>query len=98
MHMRVSRGLLLALLIPFTLLTGVALVADGLGGIPGAITHSWASLQIFVDLVLAVVILCILIHRDATSRRRNPWPWIVGAALVGMFSPLVYLLTRPSED
>ena len=31
---------------------------------------------------------------DATLAGRNPWPWILGALAVGMFSPLLYLLTR----
>jgi len=34
------------------------------------------------------------IYRDATKHGRNPWPWLIAAAIVGMFSPLVYLLTR----
>ncbi len=87
--------LLVALaLVPFTALTTVAVVVDGLPGTLGAITHNWASMQIYVDLVLAVLVLCFWIHRDAKAAGRNPWPWIVAAFAIGMFSPLAYLLTR----
>ena len=93
---KVIVGLVLA---GFLALTVPAVVVDGLPGTLGAITHNWASLQIYVDLVLAVLVLCIWMYKDATAAGRNPWPWIVTAFIVGMISPLIYILTRsgPSE-
>jgi hypothetical protein len=73
----------------FLALTGVALAADGVAGFPRAITSSRAAGQIYVDLVIAVVVICVWLHRDARLRGRNPWPWIVGAAVVGRISPLL---------
>ena len=93
----VERPLLALVLVAFGALSAVALAVDGLGGFVDAITFSWASAQIYVDLVIAVVVLCVWMYRDARSRGRNPWPWIVGAAIAGMFSPLIYLLSR-SDD
>jgi hypothetical protein len=92
-----GRGIVLivAALLPFTALT-LAALGEGPGAFPQAITHSWASLQIFLDLVLAVLVFCFWIHRDATLAGRNPWPWILGALAVGLLSPLLYLLTRRS--
>jgi len=98
MSQQTARKLIIAALIPFAALTGVAFWVDGIAGFPDAITHSRASAQIYVDLVLAIVVLSVWMHRDARSNGKNPWPWIVAAAVVGMFSPLVYLLTRPSDD
>ncbi|MEO1061414.1 MAG: DUF2834 domain-containing protein [Actinomycetota bacterium] len=90
----IERNVLGAVLVAFGALTVVALGVDGLGGFADAITFNWASWQIYVDLVIAVAVICVWLHRDARSRGANPWPWIVGAAIVGMFSPLLYLLLR----
>lgn len=89
-----DKTLIVLALVPFTALSLVGVAVDGLPGTLAAITHNWASLQIYVDLVLAVLVLCVWMHRDATAAGRNPWPWIVAALIVGMFSPLIYLLTR----
>ena len=88
--------LIAAALVPFTALT-LAALTEGSSAFPEAITYSFASMQIYLDLVLAVLVLCVWMHRDATAAGRNPWPWIVGALIVGMFSPLVYLLTRKAQ-
>ncbi|MEL6985898.1 MAG: DUF2834 domain-containing protein [Actinomycetota bacterium] len=99
MSAALERPLLVATLLGFGALTLVAVIADGLpGGAIDAITFNWMSTQIYVDLVIAVVVICIWIYRDATRRGQNPWPWIIGAAIVGMFSPLVYLLLRTGHD
>lgn len=95
----IERPALIATLAAFGALTLVATIADGLpGGAIDAITFNWMSTQIYVDLVIAVVVICVWLYRDAISRGRNPWPWIVAAAIVGMFSPLVYLLLRTGDD
>ena len=52
-------------------------------------------LQVSVDLVLALSLVCIWIWNDARSRGRNPLPWIVATALTGSIAPLTYLLLRP---
>jgi RsiW-degrading membrane proteinase PrsW (M82 family) len=92
---RILIGIVLA---AFTALSLPAVLIDGLPGTIGAITHNWSSLQIYVDLVLAVLVICVWMHADARAAGRNPWPWIVAAFVVGMFSPLVYLLTRPGAS
>ncbi len=87
-----QRTLLIVTLVLFSALTGVAMVTDGLPGTLAAIRFNWASLQIYTDLVIAVAVICVWIYGDARSRGENPWPWIIAAFVVGMFSPLVYLL------
>ncbi len=89
-----ERAILIGVLLLFGALTAVAVVTDGLAGTIEAITHNWASLQIYVDLVLAVAVISVWMYRDGRANGRNPWPWIAAAFVVGMFSPLVYLLTR----
>lgn len=91
---KLGRVVLALVLAVFTALTLPALIVDGLPGTVAAITHNWASLQIYVDLVLAILVICVWMHADAKAAGRNPWPWVVAAFVVGMFSPLVYLLTR----
>lgn len=89
-----ERPALIATLVAFGALTLVGIVADGPSGIVDAITFNWLSLQIYIDLVIAVAVICVWIYRDCATRDKNPWPWIIGSAMVGMFSPLVYLLVR----
>jgi len=95
----IEKPLLWIVLVLFGTLTLVGTVVDGLpGGVIDAITFNWISLQIYVDLVIAVAVICVWIYRDATNHGRNPWPWLIAAAIVGMFSPLVYLLTRNDPE
>jgi len=90
--------LLVAVLVLFGALTVAALAVDGIVGIFHAITFNWVSVQIFVDLVLAIGAIDVWLHRDARVRGRNPWPWVVASLVTGMFAPLIYLLVRSRED
>lgn len=95
----IEKQLVVVVLVLFGALTLVGTVVDGLpGGVIDAITFNWISLQIYVDLVIAVAMICVWIYRDATKQGRNPWPWLIAAAIVGMFSPLVYVLTRNDPE
>lgn len=90
-----EKAVLLTTLVLFGALTAVGIVVEGVpGAVVDAITFNWHSVQIYVDLVIAVAVICVWIHRDASDRGRNPWPWIAASLIVGMFSPLAYLLTR----
>ena len=79
-------------LIPFAALTILAMVADGTNGFPNAITYNLISLQIWLDLVLAMVIWCAWLVPEARAAGRNPWPWIVGALIFGAFVPPIYII------
>ncbi len=93
-----NRTIILILLIPFTILTAVALWNDGVLGILTSITSSYGSLQIYVDLVIALILILAWMWRDAKATGRNIWPWIITTLLIGSFGPLIYLLTRNSTD
>lgn len=93
-----EKPILLTVLVLFGLLTATGIIIDGVPvAVFDAITFNWHSVQIYIDLVIAVAVICAWIYRDARARGRSPWPWIVAAAIVGMFSPLVYLLARTNE-
>jgi sterol desaturase/sphingolipid hydroxylase (fatty acid hydroxylase superfamily) len=83
-----------AVLVLFGGFTLAALAMDGVIGIVHAITYNWMSVQIFVDLVLAVVAIDTWIYRDARSRGKHPWPWVIASLVTGMCAPLVYFLAR----
>ena len=88
----------MVVLVSFGAFTAVALAVNGIVGIFHAITFNLVSIQIFVDLVLAVGVIDIWVHGDARSRGRNPWPWLAASLLTGMFAPLIYLLVRSRDE
>lgn len=91
-----QRIIILLTLVLFGALTAVALWQDGIMGVFSSITRSAGSVQIYVDLVIACVLINVWVWRDAKEHGRNPWGWIIATFVVGTFSPLVYLLVRPS--
>ncbi|MEX0271967.1 hypothetical protein AB3R30_22845 [Leptolyngbyaceae cyanobacterium UHCC 1019] len=93
-----NRVLIVITLILFGGLTAVAVWTDGIVGIFSSIVSSFGSAQIFVDLVIALVLVSVWMWQDAKATGRNPLPWIVATILVGSFSPLLYLLTRKSSE
>ena len=94
MQQSTVRTLVLIALVPFTILTAIALWVDGVSGIFGSIVSSWGSAQIYVDLLISLAIIMIWLYRDAKTQGRNPLPWIVATLAVGVFSPLIYLFVR----
>lgn len=93
-----KRVLIIITLILFGGLTGLAVWHDGLAGIFASILSSWGSAQIYVDLLLALILIMIWIWKDAKSAGRNPpWGWIAATLVVGVFSPLIYLLVYKSS-
>lgn len=53
------------------------------------------GVQVLCDLTIALSLVCVWIVRDARSRGRNPWPFVVATLFLGSFGPLLYLLLRP---
>jgi hypothetical protein len=92
------RLLLALILVLFGGLTVITLWNDGVLGIFSSIVHSYGSLQIYVDLVIAASLINVWIWHDAKEYGRNPWGWIIATLVVGSFSPLVYLLFRKDKS
>ncbi len=91
-----KKTLIVVTLWAFGALTTAALMQEGLSGIFASIFHSFASMQIFADLVISLVLIMIWMWHDARSSGTSPWPWIGLTLLAGAFGPLLYLLTRKS--
>ncbi len=93
-----KKAIIIATLFAFGVLTGVAVWKEGVIGIFSSITSSYGSMQIFVDLVIALVFVMVWMWRDAKTIGRSVWPWIVLTLVAGSFGPLLYLLTRKSKS
>ena len=90
------KSLAILFLVPFSVLTAWALMDGGITGIL-AFHKTSGGWQVFTDLVIALILVLTFLVPHARSRGRNPWPWIAASFVVGMFSPLVYLLARTSD-
>lgn len=84
--------LALLILIPFTILSLYALYQVGYIGIFDYHRHSPAGWQVFSDLVIACVLLCVWMVPEARRRQINPWPFVLLTLFLGSFGPLLYLL------
>ena len=91
------RPALIIALVVLAIPTIAAFLVDGPLSFPNAIVASWASIQIYIDLVIAILIFLVWLHRDAKEAGRNPWPWIIASLIVGSFAPLLYLLLYKSD-
>jgi drug/metabolite transporter (DMT)-like permease len=91
------RIVLLVTFILFGIFTAFALWNEGITSIPASITHSYNSIQIYLDLVIAAMLINVWMWRDAKAHGRNPWVWVIATLIVGSFSPLLYLITRKSS-
>ena len=79
-------------LLPFTVLTGWALMNGGISGIL-AFHKSPGGWQVFIDLVIALLLVLSFLVPKAKAQGRNPWPWVVATLLLGSFGPLLYFAT-----
>lgn len=93
-----KKPLLILELIALGAVTAVALWQDGLVGIFGAIAHSYGSMQIFADLVIALTLVMVWMWRDSKKTGRNIRPWIVITIAAGSFGPLLYLITGKEKN
>ena len=83
---------LVVLMIAFAVLTGFTLFHHGYWGVIEHQFKTFASAQVFTDLVIALGLFLIWMWRDCAKHGRNPWPWIVLTCISGSFGPLAYLL------
>ena len=85
------RTLAIVLLIPFSLLTLYAVLEVGYIGIFDYQRHSPAGWQVFIDLVVALVLILSWLVVDARKSGRNPWRWVGATLFLGSIGPLLYL-------
>ena len=89
--------ILAAAFVSLGVVTALAVAEGGVMGIFSAAVQSWASGQIFLDLVIALGMVLVWLWNDAKSRDQNPWPWVLATLVVGSFAPLLYLWLRDSD-
>lgn len=92
------KPLLLLVSMAFGAFTVAAIWLEGLSGIFGSIAHSLGSMQIFIDLVIALALVMVWMWKDAKRKQRNIWPWLILTLLAGSFGPLLYLITDPKKN
>lgn len=85
---------ILVVLVLFGALTCVPLYEYGYFGIFDLLRANSATIQVSVDLVIALTLLCILIWSDARQRGIAPLPFVVLTVLTGSFGPLLYFFRR----
>lgn len=92
-----QRSLIALILVPFGILTAVALWQYGYWGILAPHFQSSGEAQVLADLVIALSLVLVWLWKDAQATGRNPWPWVIATLTAGSFGPLLYLLTRESN-
>ncbi|MEM7358299.1 MAG: hypothetical protein AAF431_04345 [Pseudomonadota bacterium] len=93
-----KRTLAIALLIPFLVLTAYAVQQVGYIGIFDYHRHSPAGWQVFVDLVIALVLVLTWLIPQAKKNGRNPWPWVALTLVAGSIGPLLYLAVSDDSN
>ncbi|WP_240628675.1 DUF2834 domain-containing protein [Bacillus salacetis] len=78
----------------FGILTGLAVYQHGLLGIFAQAFSNSASLQVFADLFISLILVLVWMWYDARKSNRFFWPWAFLTLGIGVFGPLLYLLFR----
>ena len=89
-----QRALIVITIILFGALSTAAMLEHGFIGI----FLSLPTTQIFFDLLISLTLVLVWMGNDAKANGRNILPWLIATLAVGSFGPLVYLLTRESNN
>jgi len=88
----------LIILVPFLALSAYAVQQVGYIGIFDYHRHSPAGWQVFVDLVIALILVLCWLVPNAKQNGRNPWPYVVLTLTLGSIGPLVYLVLAKNSE
>jgi cytochrome bd-type quinol oxidase subunit 2 len=86
------KAIVLVVLVLFSMLTGAAILQDGLINIFKNQLLTYGGIQVLIDLVIACVLILIWMRSDAKKNNRAFWPWAILTLAIGSFGPLLYLL------
>jgi len=95
--MNLPRPVLIAIALPFAILTAYALKEVGYIGIFRSHMHP-AGVQVGSDLVIALSLVMVWMIGDARSRGVTVWPYIAATLTLGSFGPILYLLIRGNAE
>ncbi len=86
-----------AVLIPFFVYSSYVTAVEGyVSFFTLPLTHPiWT--QEFLDLCIALTLVCVWIVRDGRRRGARVWPFVAATPLLGSIAPLLYLVLRPDE-
>lgn len=93
----VSKVMLVLVIFLFSVLTVFAVYDHGFVGIFSEAFRNYASMQVFFDLFIALVLIMVWMWHDAKKSKRLFWPWAIITLAVGVFGPLFYLLFRKEK-
>lgn len=68
-----------------------------LGLFEQALTNA-ATIQVLLDLIIALSIVVVWMWRDAQKQRITPWPYLLLTVTLGSIGPLLYLVRRLGKD
>ena len=89
--MQRTKLIAIGMLIPFSALTVYALIDVGFAQIFTTQLSTSGGLQIWFDLLIAIVLILMWMVPDARRTGRRAWPYVVLALVAGSFGPLLYL-------
>ena len=92
---QIGLGLVLA---DFVALTGYAIWRHGYLAFFDVHAMNAISLQVFVDLVIALSLVSMWMWRDARARGVSPVPYLVMTLFLGSIGPLLYLFRRAADE
>ena len=93
--MNLTKAGLVVVLLSFVAFTAWAVATGGtFSEVSAAFTANPWTIQVTIDLILALSMVCVWMWTDARRRGKNPVPWVVATALTGSIAPLTYLLLR----
>jgi hypothetical protein len=95
--MSAQRIIILVILLPFAVLTALALADVGYWGILAPHFQSWGEGQVLADLVIVCSLACVWMIKDAKARDTSPWPFVLITLVAGSFGPLLYLFMRRDQ-
>ena len=85
---------LATLLADFTAFSGWVVYEHGYVGLFAAIATNAATMQIGLDLVIALSMVAVWMSRDARARGVSATPYLLLTAFAGSIGPLLYLVLR----
>jgi hypothetical protein len=91
------RPLLITVTAAFSAFTLWVLAQTGLVGFYLQLFSSFAGIQVFVDIAIALVLVLAWMWRDAQAAGRRFWPYAALTLTLGSIGPLLYLLLMPAQ-
>ncbi len=97
--MQINKYLILLAALALLIVTLVATLRDGFfTGMAIPFQAGFWTWQYFIDLVIALGLVLVWLWRDARSRGKSPYPWVIATLFFGSFSPLAYLFFRSQDQ